>query len=39
MVIPYAMCLDFLEENLGRERDGYILRKVTCDQDNLGHDY
>jgi len=38
-VVPYALCLDFIEANMGRQRDNYILRKVTCDQDNLGHNY
>ena len=38
-VVPYGYCLDFIEENMGKHRNDYILRSVKCDQDNLGHDY
>ena len=40
-VVPYAMCLDFIEQNLGKtdKKTKFFLRKVECDQDNLGHDY
>jgi hypothetical protein len=37
--VPYGMCLDFIEENLGKESDGFILRRVECNQEALGIDY
>lgn len=38
-VVPYGYCLDFIDENLGKEKDNYILRKVVCSQNGLGSDY
>lgn len=37
--VPYGLCLDFIQENLGKESKGYIMRRVECTQDGLGFDY
>jgi len=37
--VPYGYCLDFIEENLGKESDtldDFILIKIECNQDDLG---
>ena len=37
--VPYGYCLDFIEENLGKETkepEGFIIRKIECNQDDLG---
>ena len=37
--VPYGMCLDFIEENLGKADDGFILRRIECTQEGLGLDF
>jgi len=37
--VPYGYCLDFIEENLGKPTEdpkGFIIRKIECNQDDLG---
>lgn len=37
--VPYGYCLDFIEENLGKESDtleDFVLIKIECNQDDLG---
>ena len=41
VVVSYGMCLDFIDENLGK-RDfdsGYVLSRIECNQENIGTNY
>lgn len=38
-LIPYAMCLDYIDENLGRASGGWTLIEIKCNQEGLGKEY
>lgn len=38
-IIPYAMCLDFINENLGSTDKGWKIIQIKCTQSGLGKEY